>query len=311
MSSGSTEAYTVSQPIGVPVRSQIVTRLADYLELTKPRIAVMALVTVSVGYLLGSAGVWRGTPFAHAMFGIALVAAGSSIFNQLMERTTDSRMERTADRPLPSGRITPYEAMALGLLCSAAGTVWLLINVNLLTAILGLATLLLYVGVYTPLKQRSSLCTAIGAVPGALPPVLGWTAAGGTLDWSAFSLFALLFLWQFPHFLAIAWIYRDDYSRAGLKMLPESEGGVRLVGGFAVAYALALLPVSLLPSELALAGTGYAMAAVVLGAGYLVCAVLFARNETTKTARRLLLSSLIYLPTLLLILCWDHVQLLN
>ena len=286
-------------------------RFADYLQLSKPRIAVMAMITVTIGFALGSSlSSFNVIQLISSLFGIALVATGSSALNQALEKHSDKLMPRTADRPLPSGRMKMAETIAFGAGTGLIGTAWLALMVNVTTAILGALTLFMYVAIYTPLKRKTSLCTAVGAIPGALPPVLGWTASGAPLNLQAFSLFAILFLWQFPHFLAIAWIYRHQYSGAGLKMLPEGRM-LRTVGIMSVAYAIVLLPVSLLPSEVALAGTGYMLAAIVLGVGYAFFAIRFAIDQCDATARKLLLASLIYLPVLLLILCWDHMQLLS
>lgn len=300
-----------SRDIAVPWHNALTARLADYLELTKPRIAVLALTAVTVGYVLGSQGRWQVLPLLHALLGIGLVAAGSSVLNQWIERSTDRKMDRTANRPLPAGRLQATEVLWFGLACGLFGTLYLAVAVNALTAWLGVATMFLYVAVYTPLKRHTSLCTAVGAIPGALPPVLGWTAAGGHLDAGAFSLFAILFLWQFPHFLAIAWLYREDYDRAGLRMLPRPSAKLPIVGAFTVIYALALIPVSLLPSDLALAGDAYYLAAIILGLGYLAASVRFLLNESRRTARSLLLVSLVYLPLLLLALTTDHLRLLQ
>jgi len=308
---GSTKACSTSPSLQVPLRNALAMRLADYLELTKPRIALLVLVVVAVGFTLGGAGNWQLAPLLHAVIGIALVAASSNTLNQYLECSTDARMKRTLNRPLPSGRLPSAEALTFGLLTGILGSLYLAFCVNVLTALLAALTLVMYVAVYTPLKRRTSLCTAIGAIPGALPAVLGWTAAGGRLDWGAFSLFAILFLWQFPHFLAIAWLYRDDYQRAGLRMLPALGPSPKVVGFMSVAYALALIPVSLLPREFALAGDWYVIAALVLGLGYLASAVRFTVNETNRTARELIWSSLIYHPVLLLSLTWDHLQLLR
>ena len=303
------DAPAVAAPISL--RSAVAARLTDYLVLTKPRIALLALLTVSAGYSLATEDRARYEPLALALVGIALVAAGSSALNQLFERDSDARMRRTENRPLPAGRLTPMEVLLFALVTGAGGVVWLAAFVNAATAVLAGATLGLYAAVYTPLKRRSSLSTAIGAVPGALPPVLGWVAAGGRLDVGAFSLFALLFLWQFPHFLAIAWIYREEYARAGLKMLPASGGTPKVVGLMAVAYALALVPLSLFPAACGLAGTAYQAVALLLSLGYLAAAVRFAAFESLRTARGLLWASLVYLPTLLVMLVWDHFHLLS
>ena len=284
-------------------------RLADYIELTKPRIATMVLVTVAVGYTLGCEGNWQLEALLPTLLGVAVVAAGSSALNQYLEQLSDATMRRTADRPLPSGRLSSAEVLVFGLLCGAAGTLWLAVTVNGLTAALTLGTLLMYVVLYTPLKRHTSLCTAVGAVPGALPPVLGWAAARATLDAGAFALFAILFLWQFPHFLAIAWLYRDQYEAAGLKMLPRKRtAGV--IGLMAMTYATALIPVSLLPRSAALAGDLYAAVAVILGLVYLAGAVRFAKRGTRASARALLFVSLVYLPGLLIVMMFDHVRLL-
>jgi protoheme IX farnesyltransferase len=285
-------------------------RLADYGELTKPRIAVMVLLTVTVGYALGCRGEWRAAELMHALIGIGLAAAASSAFNQYLERTTDARMRRTAGRPLPAGRLLPAEVLWFSALAGLAAIGYLLAFTNPVTAGLTLLTIALYGLAYTPLKRRTSLCTAIGAVPGALPPVLGWTAAGGVLGAEAAALFGILFLWQFPHFLAIAWKYRDQYDRAGLRMLPALRTE-RVVGCLAAGYALALIPVSLLPRELGLAGTPYLVTAIVLGTAYAAAALRFALGETQSRARSLILASLVYLPVLLGMLTFDHWRLLQ
>jgi heme o synthase len=289
--------------------SAVSARLADYVELTKPRISAMVLVTVTVGYTLATHGQWQWSVLLPALIGVALVATASSAWNQWYERRTDARMDRTANRPLPAGRLTVAEVLMFGLLCAVAGGMMLAMLVNAITAVLTLLTLVMYVGLYTPLKRHTSLCTAIGAIPGALPPVLGWTAGGGTLDLGALALFAILFLWQFPHFLAIAWLYRHQYEGAGLKMLPRNRAH-RIVGLLAVTYAVVLIPVSLLPQAATLAGDLYVVAAIVLGVMYLWAATRFAWQETRTSARRLLFASLIYLPALLLVLTFDHLRLL-
>ncbi len=305
---GSAPFCAPAESIGVSPRRAVVLKLADYLQLTKPRIALLALVTVTVGYALSHTGPWQSIPLLHALFGIALVAAGSSALNQFGERRTDACMQRTADRPLPAGRLSPGEVLLFGVATGGLGSLYLAVWVNSLTAILAVLTLLLYAAVYTPLKRVTSLCTVVGAIPGALPPVLGWTAAGSSLDAKAFSLFAILFLWQFPHSLAIGWLYRDEHSRAGLRMPPVPGTAPRVAGWMAVGYALALLPVSLLPLQFGLAGRYYSLAAIVLGVGYLLSAVRFLLSESSSTARGLFFSSLLYLPALLLTLTIDHMS---
>lgn len=289
-----------------PWRSALLHRISDYGHLIKPRISLMVLLTVSVGYLLADNGSAVSAPLWCAWIGIALVAAGSSSLNQWWEQSSDARMPRTMRRPLPSGRMSSFEVLLFGIAAAVTGTIYLAVCVNWLTASLTAATLLMYVFVYTPLKSRTLLCTTIGAIPGALPPVLGWVAAGRELDAGALALFAILFLWQFPHFLAIAWLYRDDYAAGGLKMLPTGSNADRITGLVAMAYALCLIPASLLPVGVNLAGAGYGLCAVVLGGAYLWSAIRFSRSPQRRTARGLLATSLVYLPLLLLILTWDN-----
>lgn len=286
-------------------------RISDYIEIAKPRISLMVLLTVSCGYLLGMETTSVSITLFHACLGIAVVAIGSSAVNQWIERDTDGRMRRTMNRPLPAGRLAPSEVLLFGLTTAAIGCIYLTLLVNVETAVLTGITFVMYAAVYTPLKRVTSLCTAVGAVPGALPPVLGWLAAGGRWDFGAFSLFAILFLWQFPHFFAIAWLHREDYCRAGLRMLPAGQSLPHITGLLAVAYALCLIPVSLLPYEHGLAGTTYAVAAVMLGTIYLITSIGFAWEETRTSARRVLWTSLLYLPVLLIILIWDHLRLLE
>ncbi|HET6425301.1 MAG TPA: heme o synthase [Planctomycetaceae bacterium] len=291
-------------------------RCTDYIELAKPRIAVMVLITVAVGYLVGQQGPWTWDAAAlmklwHAWIGIAIVAAGSSALNQWWEQKTDARMRRTSNRPLPAGRLFSHEVLMFGLSAALIGSVYLAWQVNLLTAVLTAATFVLYAGVYTPLKRWTSFCTAVGAIPGAMPPVLGWVASGQPLDWTAFALFAVMFFWQFPHFLAIAWLYQDDYANAGLRMLPGVHPARGVTGLMATAYALGLIPISLLPTWWGIAGSAYAAVALLLGIGYLAASIGFAWNESRASARRVLWISLVYLPLLLMMLAGDHVRLLN
>jgi protoheme IX farnesyltransferase len=299
----------------MPLRAVLRERVADYIALTRPRIALMALLTVSIGFSLAASHAWNVVPLLHALIGIGLAAVSSSVLNQFLERSTDALMPRTANRPLPTGRLTAGEALLFGTASGVGSCLYLLAFVNALTALLALLTIVSYVAIYTPLKRRTSLCTVIGAVAGAMPPVLGWTAAGGALDSRALALFAILFLWQFPHFLAIGWLYRDDYARGGLRMLPGSGAQRGVTGLIAVAYAAALVPAALLPSELAiaesLAGSQYTTVALLLGVGYLAFAVRFARSETVRTARDLLWASLVYLPFLLMALMYDHFRLIS
>lgn len=295
--------------VAVAPARPLAARLADYRELSKPRIAAMALLTVSLGFLLAGPGENAAAVFVHTLFGVGLVAAASGALNQLVERKTDAKMIRTANRPLPAGRLGANEAFAFGFAAGAIGVAHLAAFVNVTTALLSAATLLLYVLAYTPLKRVTSLCTVVGAVPGAMPPVLGWTAAGGGFSADSIALFGILYLWQFPHLFAIAWLYRQQYADAGLHMLPGRFPRRRLTGLLSLAHAAALLPISLLPWQTGLAGVGYAAAAVILAAGYTLCAGLFFWDESVRTARRLLWSSLLYLPLLLGVLTFDHLRL--
>ncbi len=277
-------------------------KVAAYVSLTKPRIVVMVLVTVGVGFLLGARGSAHPATLSLTLLGTALVAGGASALNQWMERARDARMRRTANRALPRGRLGAVEAASFGVGLGLAGTAILLWGANWLAAAVAVSTLLLYVFVYTPLKPWTTLNTAIGAIPGALPPVIGWAAATETLGIEAFSLFLIVFLWQFPHFLAIAWIYREDYARGGLKMLPGVDPQGALTGRQATIYALALIPAGLLPATIGLAGPVYFVGALVLGLLYLVVAIQFWTGVSESTARRLLRMSFFYLPLVLLLL---------
>jgi len=285
-------------------------RLSAYLQLAKPRIALMVLMAASVGYVVACQGVWNPWPLLHACVGILLAVIASSSLNQFIERKTDARMERTRSRPLPALRLSATEVLLFALGCMVGSTAYLYWLVNPLTAVLTLTTTVLYAFCYTPLKRYTSLCTVIGAVPGALPPVLGWAAAGAPLDMGAFSLFAILFVWQFPHFLAIAWIYRDQYEQAGLHMLPAA-GRPGVTGAIAAGYSMVLIPISLLPAQLGLAGDGYAVVAVALGLAYAWTSILFQRQESRKSARWVLWTSLLYLPMVYATLTVDHLRLLN
>jgi protoheme IX farnesyltransferase len=270
--------------------------------LTKPRIVVMVLVTVATGFILGARGGSHPSTLALTMLGTALVAGGASALNQLLERTRDGLMRRTARRPLPSGRLTPAEAAVFGAAISAVGLAVLAWSANPTAAAVALATLILYVFVYTPLKPLTTLNTAVGAVPGALPPVIGWAAATGRLGAEAWALFLIVFLWQFPHFLAIAWIYRDDYARAGYRMLPAVDPRGRITGRQSAFYALALVPGGLMPTAVGLAGQLYFAGALGLGLFYLAYSVRFWADVSDLTARRLLRASFLYLPAVLLLM---------
>jgi heme o synthase len=303
----SIEQPLLARPAPDVVLAAAESRIAAYASLTKPRLVFLVLVTVAVGFLLGVRGSSaRATSLAAnlaaTLIGTALVAGGAGALNQWLERERDAHMRRTANRALPSGRLTPSEAACFGGLLAFMGTGILLLGTNLLAASVAVTTFVLYVFVYTPLKSRTTLNTVIGAIPGALPPVIGWGAATGRLGVEAWALFLIVFLWQFPHFLAIAWIYRDDYRRAGFKMLTSRDSQGRVTGCQAVSYALVLVPVGLLPATVGLAGPVYFAGALALGLLYVGEATRFWLDASDLRARRLLRASFLYLPAILILL---------
>jgi len=273
-------------------------KMAAYVELTKPRITFLIVLTAAAGFCLGSPGALNYLVFANAMIGIALLSSGIATLNQFMERDLDGLMRRTATRPLPTGKLAPLEAFLFGLSLTVIAEIYLAVLVNPLTAALGLTVVAGYLFAYTPLKTRTTLSTAVGAFPGAMPPLIGWAAASNSMSVSAWVLFAILFLWQFPHFLAIAWMYREDYGRAGIVMLPVVEPDGRVTGQQIVVYTLMLLPVSLLQTFLGIAGQIYFYGAIVLGLLFLYASLCAAFSKSRQQARRLLLASVIYLPLL-------------
>jgi protoheme IX farnesyltransferase len=277
-------------------------------DLVKARLTTLVLLTTLVGFYLG----WRGPMdyvlMFHTLLGTALVAGGAAALNQLLEREHDARMRRTASRPLPSGRMQPLTVMLFGGLCSVIGLVYLALLVNSLTSVIGAVTLVSYLFIYTPLKRVTWLNTAIGAIPGGLPPLMGWAAARGGLGDGGWALFAILAFWQLPHFYAIAWIYREEYAKAGFQMLPLVDPDGQRTGRQAVSHTLALMPVSLLPFLFHLAGPVYLAGAVVLSGSYLLFAILFARQLTLARARQLFFASIVYLPLLLTVLVLDKVK---
>ena len=293
-----TQAAAVSPVPVAAARVQYASRTADYVALTKPRLNLLVLITTLAGVYLAAP---EGVPMPlllHTLIGTALVAGGAAALNQVWERDTDRLMRRTSTRPLPSGRLGIAEATFFGVLLSIAGIAELAIAVNTLSAAVAALTLASYVFAYTPMKRRSSLSTLVGAVPGALPPVIGWVAVTGALTLPALVLFGIQFFWQMPHFLAIAWMHRDDYARAGIPLLPVMEPNGRHTGQQALLYAAALWPVSLLPAVVGLAGTPYSLLATALGFAFIAQAALFARQRSMVTARRLFLVSITYLPLL-------------
>jgi protoheme IX farnesyltransferase len=286
----------IAQPI--PDRLSLRERVAAFAELTKPRITFLIVLTAAAGFALASKGRTNYFSLISAMFGIALLSSGIATLNQYLERDLDGLMRRTAARPLPSGKLLPWEALALGVSLTVCAEFYLAVLVNPLTALIGLMVIAGYLFGYTPLKTRSSLSTLVGAFPGAAPPLIGWAAARGELSLEAWVLFAILFLWQFPHFLAIAWMYREDYARAGILMLPVVEPNGRITGQQIILYTLMLLPVSLLPVALGVAGTVYLYGAIVLGLLFLYSGARAAFSQSRQEAKRLLLASVFYLPLL-------------
>lgn len=273
-------------------------RLSAYAELTKPRITFLVVLTAVAGFCMGSASGIDYFRLLNMSIGIALLSSGLATLNQYIERDLDRLMRRTQARPLPAGKVAPGEALLFGTLLSAVAAAYLGVLINPLSALLGIATLVSYLFVYTLLKTKTTLSTVLGAFPGAMPPFIGWVGASGSVTVDAWVLFAILFLWQFPHFLAIAWMYRDDYARAGIKMLPVVEPDGRVTGQQIITYTIMLVPVSLLPAVTGLAGTIYLVGAAVLGAGFLYFSARAALVRSTWQARQLLLASVIYLPIL-------------
>jgi heme o synthase len=286
------------------------TNFAAYWELTKPRITFMVLVTTALGYFLaGQQGVGGGSWFTVTclLLGTALSCGGAGVLNQYLERDIDGKMRRTKLRPLPRGAVTPTNALLFGLLLTVAGTVFLAISVNLLTGFLALMTSFLYVLVYTPLKRTTWWNTFIGAIPGALPPMGGWAAATGGLEAGAWILFLVLFVWQHPHFFAIAWMYKEDYSRGGLVMLPVIDPDGRRTFQQILFYSILLIPVSISPFFIGMSGNLYAVGACLLSAGLLVPGVVLAQSGTVKSARRVLQASILYLPLLFVFIVLDSI----
>jgi protoheme IX farnesyltransferase len=279
--------------------------LGAWAELTKPGLTGLVLATTVAGYALGAAGSFDGRTFVLALLGTALLASAASALNQWWEVRWDRQMERTRNRPLPSRRLPAWAALAFGSVASLLGVAVLARSVNGLTAVLGAGTLLIYLLVYTPLKRRTTLCTIVGAVSGAIPPVMGYTAAAGTLGAGAWVLFGILFVWQVPHFLAIAWLYREDYARGGFRMLPVVDPEGRLTGRMVVLYCVALVPVSLSATLVGMSGFLYPFGAAILGTGMLGLGLNLRRERTRLAARRLFLATITYLPLLLALLALD------
>ena len=276
-----------------------------YSDLIKARLTTLVLLTTLVGFYMGWDKPMDYAAMFHALFGTALVASGAAALNQLLEREYDARMKRTASRPLPSGRLQPVTVMLFGGICSLAGTVYLALLVNPLTSVLGAISLVSYIFIYTPLKRLTWWNTAVGAIPGALPPLMGWAAARGQLEPGGWALFAILAFWQMPHFFAIAWMYKDEYAKAGFKMLPSVDPDGSRTAQQSVSHNIGLLLVSLSPFVLHMAGKFYLVAAILLGGYYLWCAIQFGRKLDHASAKKLFFASIIYLPLLLIALVAD------
>ena len=284
-------------------------RAVDFCELTKPRIVLMVLITAVVGYYAGSGSIPDYIHLFQMLVGTALAAGGTLTLNQFLERDTDAMMDRTRRRPLPDGRLQPNDALWFGIALTCLGLCYLALTVNVLSALVAGSITLSYLMAYTPMKRFSSLCVPVGAVPGALPPVIGWVAARGELSVDAWVLFAILFLWQIPHTLAIACLYRDDFAKAGIQFLPVIEPDGESTNRQIIVHCSALLAVSLLPTLIGLAGTIYFIVAFLLGIGFLASGIGLVMAPTRLGARRLLFASLIYLPALLLVMALDRVPL--
>ncbi|MFZ2490665.1 MAG: heme o synthase [Thermoanaerobaculia bacterium] len=290
----------MSEVIALP-RTSVGSVVRDYLELSKSRIVMMVLITTTAGFFFGADHV-DPLLLIHTLIGTALVAAGTNALNQYVEREYDGRMHRTRKRPLPDGRITPFAALIFSSAISVFGTAYLALAVNPLTAILGAFTLTSYVFVYTPLKRLSTVCTIIGAVPGAIPPLMGWAAATGELGVGGWIIFGILFFWQLPHFMAISWMYREDYARGGFVMLSVLDEDGAAVARQAILYSLALLAVSVAPAFFGMTGIVYLVAALAAGAAMIVKSVRFFFDRSRPNARSLFMTSNLYLLTVMIVL---------
>jgi len=286
------------------------TRPADYWSLTKPEVNLLIGLTTAAGFCLGRSHGLDGFPFVrltHTLAGTVLVASGTGTLNQFIEWRFDALMRRTAKRPIAAGRIAPSHALAFGILLSTAGAIYLAVAVNALSSALAVVTMVSYLFVYTPLKRKTPLCTVVGALPGAAPPLIGWAASTGSLSLDAWTLYALVFLWQFPHFMAIAWMYREDYNRAGYLVLPRGRFNASFMVCQAMMPLLVLVPLSVVPVLVARAGLAYLATALVLGGMFIYRADQLAAHRSNAMARRLLLASIVYLPLLFTVMLVDRV----
>jgi len=284
------------------------TRSAALCALGKPDVTLLVVITTGLGYCAGVSGPLDYLALAHVTFGTLLLSAGTSAMNQYVERTSDAQMRRTMSRPLPSGVLSPRQALVFAFVLGITGLAWLFVLVNPLAGLLGATSAMTYLTLYTPLKSRTPWCTFVGAFPGAVPPLIGWAAARNSLGGPAWILLAILFLWQFPHFLSIAWIYREDYARAGIRMLPVVDPSGRSTFRQIVAYSAVLVPTSLLPAVVGLAGARYLFGALLLGLALLQVGLWAAREKTNRSAMWLMHATVIYLPLLMLLLVLDKLS---
>ena len=291
----------------VAVPPRVSSLVLDYVALTKPRLNVLVVATSAAGYYLGANGHPLLLPMIRAVCGTALVAASASVLNQVYEQDTDALMRRTRKRPLPDGRVGAADARMFGLALAVAG-LGTLVFANALAPLLALLTLVTYLLVYTPMKRRSEMATLVGAVPGALPPLIGWAAARGSTSIAAWSLFAIVFLWQVPHFMAIAWMFRDDFGKAGFPMLPVVEPEGRRAGRHALLFSATLVPVSLVPALVGVAGPGYFWITLVLGLALVALAGRFAAARSDASARALFFGSIAYLPLVFAAMIVDYID---
>jgi heme o synthase len=293
--------------IALPAHAEESSRVSIFLDLTKARLTFLVLVTTFVGFCMGEAGAWNWIMLFHSMCGTGLLAAGAAVLNQYVERDLDLLMHRTKDRPLPSGQMKPADALLLGVALSVAGLLYLAFLVNILTSFLGVITLVSYIFVYTPLKTKTPLCTLVGAVPGAIPPMMGWTAATDSLGVGAWLLFIILFLWQMPHFFALAQMYRDDYARGGFPMLSVVDPDGSRVGVQIVSHTFLLIPASIAPYFFGMTGSTYLVGAGILSVVFLVFGIIAAFKKSYANSKKLFLVSICYLPLMLILMVADKV----
>jgi heme o synthase len=294
--------------VGRPIVSALFAQMKDYWVLTKPEVNVLVVASTFAGYYMAKQGSAPAGRLFHTLLGTVLVASGTATLNQFIERTGDASMRRTAQRPLPSGRLAPWKALTFGVITGLVGALELWREVNALASLLAVATLLSYLLIYTPLKRRTAWCTFLGAFPGAMPPLIGWAAVRGSIAPQAWLLFAVVFLWQFPHFLAIAWLYRQDYQRAGLRMLPAFDENGRFTSYEIVVLTIALVAITLIPAALRYEGIVYLIGAAVVGGLFLREASRMLSQRSLPTARRLLHVSVIYLPVLFVLMALDKLK---